>query len=196
MDDERLGHSLQWATILWNCLEVFVTVGLGIAARSLALVAFGMDSLIEVFASLVVVWHLRLDDDHQGAHQDRRALRLVAIAFGLLAVSLVVASVRSLVVGVEAGTSPLGIAYLAVTAVVMFTLAAWKRRVGRRLNSEPFLAEADMTFLDGWLATSILAALALNVAFGWWWADPLAAVLVAVVAAREAVEGWNDSASP
>jgi divalent metal cation (Fe/Co/Zn/Cd) transporter len=190
---ERLGRRLQWATIGWNCLEVFVTIGLGIAARSLALVAFGLDSMVEVFASLVVIWHMTPGDGGHAVGRDRRALRLVGIAFALLAAYLVVAGVRNLVVHEAAGDSPLGIAYLAVTAVVMFGLARWKRRVGRVLQSDPFLAEASMTFLDGCLATSILVALALNLTLGWWWADPIAALLFGAVAVREAVESWREA---
>lgn len=192
METQVLGRRLQWATIGWNSVEVFVTVGLGIAARSLALVAFGADSLIEVFASLVVIWHLRLTDAQKVARA-RRALRLVAVAFGLLAVALLAASVRSVVLGVEADSSPWGIAYLAATAVVMFTLAAWKRRVGRDLGNEPFMAEASMTFLDGCLASGVLMALVLTGAFGWWWADPVAALGVAAAAGRESVEGWREA---
>jgi divalent metal cation (Fe/Co/Zn/Cd) transporter len=191
---ERLGRRLQWATIAWNSLEVFVTIGLGIAARSLALVAFGLDSLVEVFASLVVIWHMNPGESGHAQVRDRRALRLVGVAFAVLAAYLVVAGGRNLVTHEAAGHSPLGIAYLAVTAFVMFGLARWKRRVGMVLQSDPFLAEASMTFLDGCLATSILLALALNLAVGWWWADPVAALLIGAVAVREAVESWREAA--
>lgn len=189
-DLERTGRRLQTATIIWNLVEVFITIALGILAGSLALVAFGLDSLIEVFASLVVLWHM---NDTQNSRRDRRALTLVAAAFAILALYLTFAGIRALVTGAEPESSPLGIAYLTVTAIVMFTLAAWKSRIGKRLANEPFLAEARMTFLDGWLATAILTALALNAAAGWWWADPGAALVVAVVAGREARELANDS---
>lgn len=187
---ERLGRRLQWATIAWNSVEVFVTIGLGIAAGSLALIAFGLDSLVEVFASLVVIWHMNPGTDGHQAHRDRKAMRLVAVAFGVLAGYLLVAGVRQLASQNQPDASPIGIAYLGMTAVVMFSLARWKRRVGQGLGSDPFGAEASMTFLDGCLATSILAALALNLAFGWWWADPLAALLIGAVAAREARKSW------
>lgn len=189
----RVGRGLQWATIGWNALEVFVTIGLGVAAGSLALIAFGLDSLVEVFASLVVVRNLRPGVVAARSFRDRQAMRLVAVAFAALACYLLVASIRTLVVQEQPDSSPVGIAYLGVTALVMFTLANLKRRVGRRLRSEPFLAEASMTFLDGCLATSILVALALNAALGWWWVDPLAAMLVAVFAGREAWEGWTQA---
>jgi len=190
---ELLGKRLQWATIAWNSIEVFVTIGLGIAAGSLALIAFGLDSLVEVFASVVVIWHMNPGEGGHDVKRDGRALRLVAVAFGLLAVYLVVAGVRQLIGQQEPDTSPFGIAYLAVTAVVMFSLARWKRRVGTALDSEPFQAEASMTFLDGCLATSIVIALALNLALGWWWADPAAAILIGVVAARESVNSWREA---
>lgn len=90
--------------------------------------------------------------------------------------------------GEQPDSSPVGIADLFVTAIVMFSLARWKRRVGTALDSEPYGAEAAMTFLDGCLATSILVALALNLTLGWWWADPVAALLVGFAAAREARE--------
>lgn len=201
-DVRRVGRRLQWITVAWNSLEVFVTIALGIAAGSLALVAFGLDSLVEVFASLVVVWHLggRGTDDGTGTaavegDRDRRALRLVGAAFAVLAVYLAVASGRTLWLRSRPESSPLGIAYLTITAGVMFGLAALKRRVGHELASEPFLAEASMTFLDGWLATSILGALVVNTGFGWWWADPVAALLVAVASAREARENWTEAGS-
>lgn len=190
---ERLGRRLQWATIAWNTAEVFVTIGLGVAAGSLALVAFGLDSLVEVFASLVVIWHMHPGDQGHHLRRDRRALRLVGVAFGVLAAYLVVAGVRQLVAQEPPDPSPAGIGYLFVTALVMFGLALWKRRVGTALVSEPFRAEASMTFLDGCLATSILTALALNLTLGWWWADPIAALLIGAVAAHESRASWHEA---
>ena len=190
---ERLGRRLQWATIAWNSLEVFVTVGLGFAAGSLALIAFGLDSLVEVFASFVVIWNMNPGEQGHQASRDTRALRLVGVAFAVLAAYLVVAGTRQLRAHEEPESSPIGIAYLLVTALVMFGLARWKRRVGAALDSDPFRAEASMTFLDGCLATSILTALALNLLFGWWWADPAAALLIGAVAAREARDSWRDA---
>lgn len=184
----RLARRLQWATIAWNSLEVFVTMGLGLAARSLALIAFGLDSLVEVFASLVVLWHMTPGDGGHHVGRDRRALRLVGASFGGLSIYLLIASINSLIANTRPDASPVGIAYLFVTALVMFNLARWKRRIGIALNSEPFQAEASMTFLDGCLATSILIALALNLLFDWWWADPVAALVISAVAAREGVK--------
>ncbi len=184
------GRRLQYATIAWNLMEVVVTVGLGIAAASLALVAFGLDSLVEVFASVVVIWFIA---NHHAEARARRALRLVGVAFGVLAFYLVAASVYNLAQGEAADSSPLGIAYLTVTAGVMFGLARTKRAIARAARSEPLAAEARMTFLDGCLASGILLALVLNAAWGMWWADPAAALFVAAFCGREAVDNWQQA---
>ena len=184
---------LEYLTVVWNSLEVFVTIGLGIAAGSLALVAFGLDSLIEIFASSVVLWHLRGDGD---GTKTRRAMGLVALAFFALAVILLVAAAQGLASGRVADQSPIGIAYLAVTAVVMFTLSWRKRVVGTSLGNHPLEHEARITFLDGILATGVLVALVANVAFGAWWADPLAAALVGLAAIPEGLDALGDSRRP
>jgi divalent metal cation (Fe/Co/Zn/Cd) transporter len=195
LDHERLQRRalrLEWATNAWNLMEVVVTVGLGVAAGSLALVAFGLSSMIEVFASSVVIWHLRKGQDPSPT-RTRLAFRLIAGAFFALAAFLFVTSVRSLVLGLRPDESPLGIAYLALTAVVMFTLAAVKRRTGRAMGSGPLEAEAAMTFLDGLLCIGILTALAANIVAGWWWADALAALGIGVFAVREGAESLEES---
>jgi divalent metal cation (Fe/Co/Zn/Cd) transporter len=192
--DTRLGRRatiLEWFTIAWNAGEVVLTLVLGIAARSLALVAFGLDAVVEIFASVVVVWHLASDRTER--RNNRRALRLVAVAFAALAAVLTVGAVAALASEHRADESPIGIIYLAATAMVMFGLAFAKRRAAVGLRSEPLAAEATLTMLDGALATSILLALAANGALGWWWADPVATLLVAMVAANEARENWNDA---
>ncbi len=191
---QRRALVLEYATIAWNLGEAVLTIGLGVAAGSLALIGFGADSIIEVFASSVVVWHLRPghETDHPG--RTRRALRLVALAFALLAAVLAVVAIRDLVTGRRAGESLFGIAYLAVTAVVMFSLAISKRRLAGRLDSAPLRSEAAMTFLDGILSTATLTGLALNAVAGWWWADPAAALLVAIAAANEARENALEAA--
>lgn len=186
----RRGRRLQYATIAWNLMEVFVTVGLGVAAGSLALIAFGLDSLVEVFASLVVVWYIA-DDEARG--RERRALHLVAIAFAVLALYLAGASIYNLATGEAAESSPLGIGYLAITALVMFGLSVLKRRIAREAANAPLAAEASMTFLDGCLASGILIALVLNTTAGLSWADPSAAMLVAVFCVREAVGNWTQA---
>jgi divalent metal cation (Fe/Co/Zn/Cd) transporter len=186
----RRALRLQYATIAWNAGEAVLTITLGIAAGSLALIAFGTDSMIEIFASVVVVWHLR-GEEHP--RRTQRALRLVGVAFLLLAVALAIAAARDLWTQRVAGESWPGIIYLAVTAVVMFGLAITKRRVAADLGDEPFTAEAEMTFLDGMLSSATLLGLLFNAVFGWWWADPLAGVLIAAIAVREGLESLEEA---
>ncbi|MGI9649166.1 MAG: cation diffusion facilitator family transporter [Acidimicrobiia bacterium] len=184
---------LVWITIAWNCVEVFVTIGLGVAAGSIALVAFGTDSMVEVFASLVVVWHSRDLLVMEENHRTLRSLKLISIAFIVLGVILAIGAVIRLVDGTVPDESPLGIAYLAITALVMLTLALLKRSTGRELGSDPLRAEARITFLDALLAGSVLLSLILNAAADWWWADPLAALVIAVIALREGAEHWEEA---
>lgn len=183
---------LEWGTIAWNAGEAVVTIALGTVAGSLALIGFGTVSVVELFASGVVVWHVRSDE----ADQPRRtgtAQRLIAIAFAVLGVVLVVAAANDLLRGRRPDESLLGIAYLAVTAVVMFGLAHLKKRTARQLESGPLASEAAMTFLDGVLAATTLTGLALNANLGWWWADPAAAILVGIAALNEARESWEEA---
>jgi divalent metal cation (Fe/Co/Zn/Cd) transporter len=177
----------------WNVGEAFLAIGLGAVAGSLALVAFGATSIVEVFASMVVIWHLKPGEHPDLARRSFQALRLVAIAFLVLGIALGATSIRDLVSARVAGESWWGVAYLAVTAVVMFFLANAKRRLAERHGLEPLKAEATMTFLDGVLSLGTLTGLALNAAFGIWWADPLAALFVSVFALNEARENWEEA---
>ena len=190
----RRGLVLEWATNGWNAMEVVVTITLGVQAGSLALIAFGLDSIIEIFASTVVIRNLHDDRDDPGDRRVHRSLRLISVAFWVLAAFLVVLSVRGLVRGDRPDSSPLGVAYLALTAVAMFGLAGLKRVTARELGSEPLQAEASMTFLDGCLSTGILTALVLNAWLGWWWTDATAALVVAAYAVNEGVDHWRESA--
>ncbi|HET6916095.1 MAG TPA: cation transporter [Acidimicrobiales bacterium] len=184
---------LEWGTNAWNAMEVFVTVGLGVAAGSLALVAFGLDSLVELFASMVVIWHLRGPGGDSDGSRTFRALRLIAGAFWVLCAYLLVAGVRSLWLHEIPGHSPVGIAYLGITACVMFALAHAKKRIARSLRSGPLDHEASMTYLDSGLSIGILAALAASMGLGWWWADAVAAIAVAVLAGVQGAGSWRDS---
>ncbi len=190
---QRRALRLEYATIAWNLGEAVFTIGLGVAAGSLALIGFGSDSIIEVFASSVVVWHVRPGHEVDRPERTRLALQLVASAFALLAAVLATVALRDLISGRRAEASPIGIAYLAVTAVVMFSLAIWKRRTADRLGSAPLRSEAAMTFLDGILSTLTLVGLSLNAVFDLWWADPAAALVVAVAAANEGRENLREA---
>jgi len=185
---------LEWATNGWNAMEVVVTVSLGLRAGSLALIAFGLDSVVEIFASTVVIRNLHDDRRDPGDRRVHRSLRLIAVAFWLLAAFLAVMSVRGLILGNRPADSPLGIAYLALTAVAMFGLARLKHVTADAMGSETVGAEAGMTFLDGCLSSGILIALVLNAWLGWWWTDAAAALLVAGFAIRAGVDHWRESA--
>lgn len=184
---------LEWATNAWNTMEVFVTVSLGVAAGSLALIAFGLDSLVELFASMVVIWHLRRAGGDTDGSRTSRALRLIGAAFWVLCAYLLVAGSRSLILREAPGHSPAGIVYLAVTACAMFALARAKKRVAREMGSDPLGHEAAMTYLDSGLSVGILAALATSMGLGWWWADAAAAIAVAVLSAAQGLQSWRDS---
>jgi len=182
-------------TIAWNSGEVFITIALGLAAGSLALVAFGLDSLIEVFTSLVVLWHMSDSDPLDNPMRNRRANRLVAAAFAALSLYLLISSTRSLLDHRVPDNSLWGVAYLAATALVMLVLAHMKRRSGRQIKNEIFLAEARMTQLDAYLALSIMMALTVNWWLGWWWADAVSAAGIGLLAAVESRERYEASNS-
>jgi divalent metal cation (Fe/Co/Zn/Cd) transporter len=180
----RRGRVLEGITLGWNVAGIVVLAVAALAARSVALAGFGLDSLIEIGASMVVLWEL----SGAGEDRQRRALRLIGSAFLALAAYLAVQSAVVLAAGYRPGHSVLGIAWTAVTAVAMFALAAGKARAGRALGNPVLMTEGQVTLVDGILATAVLAGLALNAAAGWWWADPLAALVIVFYALREAGE--------
>lgn len=178
----RRGLRLEYATLAWNATEIGFLVYAAVIARSVALAGFALDSGIEIFASVVVVWHLRGDVDPE---RERHAERLIGVAFFALAVYLVGQTVVTLALGVRPGSSPLGIAWLAATCVAMFSLAFAKARTGRELGNRVLQSEAKVTVVDGALAAAVLAGLVLNSALGWWWADIAAGFVVIVYGLRE-----------
>jgi len=176
------GRRLEFATLGWNVVGVVVLAFAAVQARSVALAGFGLDSLIEIGASTVVLWELAGVDE---ARQNR-GLRLIGVAFVALAVYLAVQSTVVLALGTRPGHSAVGIAWTSATAVVMFLLAAGKARTGAALDNPVLVAEGRITLVDGILATAVLAGLVGNALAGWWWADPLAGYVLLVYAAREA----------
>jgi divalent metal cation (Fe/Co/Zn/Cd) transporter len=175
------GFLLEYTTLAWNVVGIVVLAISAWAATSVALAGFGLDSLIEIAASTVVVWELR----GAGELRRRRAMRLIAIAFMALAVYLAVQSTVVLLVGFRPQHSPSGIAWTAITAIAMFTLAVGKARTGAALDNPVLRTEGRVTLIDGILAAAVLVGLALNAAFNWWWADPLAGYVLVIYAARE-----------
>lgn len=187
----RRARRLEYGTTAWNSLEAVVAISTGLAAHSLALVAFGLDSCVEVMASIVVLWHLGGDAEDVDPARARRAMRLIAVAFAVLGVYLAVEAVRNLVTRSVSQPPGIGMAFMAATMVVMFGLARGKRRTGLALGNRPLVANATMTMIDGCLAGGILLALVADRLVGWWWADPLAAGIVGLIALNEARENWT-----
>jgi divalent metal cation (Fe/Co/Zn/Cd) transporter len=178
----RHGLRLEYATLSWNVIGIAVLAATAAAARSVALAGFGLDSLIEIGASAVVIWEL------SGASEDRqrRALRLIGWAFAVLAAYLLAQSTIVLAVGYHSRHSAAGIAWTALTAAVMFALAAGKARTGRALGNPVLRTEGRVTAIDGVLAAAVLLGLLLNTVLGWWQADPAAGYVLVYYAAREA----------
>lgn len=180
----RRGFGLEYVTLAWNVVGVVVLTIAATGARSVALAGFGLDSLIEIGASVTVIWELSAT----GEHRRRRALRLIGSAFGLLAVYLTVQSTVVLVTGHHPSASGLGIIWTSITAVAMFALAAGKARTGTALDNPVLRTEGQVTLIDGLLAVAVLVGLVLNATLGWWWADPVAGYLLVFYAVREARE--------
>lgn len=180
----RRGLALEYATLGWNVVGIVILAFTAIAARSVALAGFGLDSLIEIGASTVVIWEL----SDTGETRQRRALRLIGAAFVGLALYLAVQSSLVLATGFHPHHSIPGIVWTAVTAVVMFTLAAGKARTGAALDNPVLRTEGRVTTIDGILAAAVLVGLILNAWLGWWWADPLAGYVLVFYAAREALD--------
>jgi divalent metal cation (Fe/Co/Zn/Cd) transporter len=180
----RRGFALEYVTLAWNGAGIVVLAIAAISARSVALAGFGLDSLIEIGASTVVIWEL----SGTGEEHQRRGLRLIGCAFAALAVYLLVQSTVALATGYHPRHSLLGIIWTAATAVVMFALATGKAQTGRALDNPVLRTEGRVTMIDGILAVAVLAGLMLNAALGWWWADPAAGYVLVYYAAREVRE--------
>jgi cation diffusion facilitator family transporter len=180
----RRGFALEYATLGWNVAGIVVLAIAAISARSVALAGFGLDSLIEIGASAVVIWEL----SGTGEARQRRALRLIGAGFALLAVYLLVQSTVVLVTGFRPHHSPLGIGWTAVTVAVMLALAGGKAATGAGLGNPVLTAEGRVTLIDGLLSAAVLAGLVLNTALGWWQADPAAGYVLMYYAAREVRE--------
>jgi divalent metal cation (Fe/Co/Zn/Cd) transporter len=175
---------LEYVTLGWNVAGIIVLGITAVAARSVALAGFGLDSLIEIGASVVVVWELA----GTGEDRQRHGLRLIGYAFTALALYLLIQSTLVLAVGYHSRHSVAGIAWAAATAAIMFALAAGKARTGQSLDNPVLRTEGKVTMIDGILAVAVLLGLVLNTAAGWWWADPAAGYVLVYYAAREVRE--------
>ncbi len=186
----RRGLRLEYATLGWNVIGLGVLAAAALGAGSPALAGFGLDSLIEIFASIVVVWQLK------GIHKDReaRAMRLIGVAFAVLAAYLAIQLAFVVAAGLRPATSGLGIGWTALTFVVMLALAWGKIRTGHALGNPVLRAEGKVTLVDAYLAGAVLAGLLLNSLFGWWWADPLAGAVIIYYAVSEARHSFKHNA--
>jgi divalent metal cation (Fe/Co/Zn/Cd) transporter len=186
---KRRGLRLAYFIIAWDVIEGVVAVTAGLVAGSIALVGFGIDSSIEVFAAAVVVWQLR-----GGAHgRQRTALRLIALSFFVLAAYVGYDSITDLLAQEKPGTSIVGIVLNIVALFAMVPVAVAQRRTGKALDNEVLIAQSQETWVSNCLSISLLFGLGANALFGWWWADPAVAVLIAGVAAYSGAEAWREA---
>jgi divalent metal cation (Fe/Co/Zn/Cd) transporter len=186
-------RGLAWLGVGWHVIEAAVAVGAGIAAGSIALVGFGADSLVEALAGGIVLWRFagaRAGD----ARAERRAQQLIAASFALIAVYVGVEAVRSLAGGHEPDASWVGIGLAAITLVTMPPLAKAKAKVALQLQSSATHSESRQTMLCAYLSAALLVGLGLNALAGWWWADPVTALVIAAVAVKESRDAWRGDA--
>jgi divalent metal cation (Fe/Co/Zn/Cd) transporter len=186
----RRAKLLAWSGNAWHVVEFGIAVGAGVAAGSIALVGFGVDSLIESLAGFIIIWRFA-SRRSLSETAERRAQQLVAASYAILVVYIVVEATRSLVVGDQPEASWVGIGLAAFTAPTMPLLARAKRRVGRQLGSAATVSEAEQNQICAYLSIALLVGLLSNALLGWWWADPAAALVIAGIAAREGVESWK-----
>jgi divalent metal cation (Fe/Co/Zn/Cd) transporter len=177
----RRGFALEYLTLAWNVVGIVVLTIAAISARSVALAGFGLDSLIEIGASTVVIWEL----SGNGQERQRRGLRLIGYAFAAVAAYLLAQSTVVLATGYHPRHSVPGIVWTSLTAAAMFALASAKAHTGRALDNPVLTTEGRVTLIDGILAVAVLLGLVLNAALGWWWADPAAGYVLVYYAVRE-----------
>lgn len=187
----RLGRRAQLlaaASVAYNVIEAVIAISAGVVAGSIALVGFGLDSVVEVSSGLIILWQFR---HRMPETRERQALRMMAVAFFALAAYVTVESVRALVGGHDPERSTVGIALAAVSLAVMPCLSWAQRRTGKALGSNAVVADSTQTLLCTYLSAVLLGGLLLNAALGWSWADPVAGLVIAAVAVKEGREAWR-----
>ena len=190
------GLRLEYLTVGWNIVEGLIAVSAGVVAGSVALIGFGVDSFVETISGSILLWRLRAEagggaDEERIEQVERRAERLVGVSFAILAAYVAFEAIRTLVDQERPAASPVGIVLTAVSIGVMLWLARAKRETGEGLGSRALIADSKQTYACWYLSVTTLAGLALNAVFGLWWADPVAALVIAVFLAREAREAWE-----
>jgi divalent metal cation (Fe/Co/Zn/Cd) transporter len=179
---------LAYLSMGWMVIEAGVAVTAGILAASIALVGFGLDSVIEFFSALIVVWQLH----GGGEERETRAVRLIGVTFFVLAAYLAVESIRDLIGQARPEHSIPGIAVTAAALIVMPLLAIAKRRTGQAMNNRAVIADSAETAFCAFTSAAALLGIGLNASLGWWWADPAAALVIAALAIREGLEAWEN----
>jgi divalent metal cation (Fe/Co/Zn/Cd) transporter len=187
----RRGFWLEYATLGWNVVGTVVILIAAVRTGSAALAGFGLDSAIEIFASVVVIWQLK----GVGQGRERQALKLIGAAFIVLATYVLVQSVWTLLANAHPAPSPLGIIWLAVTCAVMLLLAWGKLDTGRQLGNLVLTTEAHVTMIDAALAGAVLTGVGVNALLGWWWADPLAGFVIVYYGLTEGRAAWKHAAA-
>ena len=183
----RRGFRLEYASMAWMTAEAAVAVTAGIIASSIALTGFGLDSVIEFFAAAIVIWQLR----GEGEERETRAVRLIGVTFFALAAYLTVESIRDLGGHARPGQSVPGLAVAAAALLVMPALAIAKRRTGRALGNRTLIADSAETAFCALTSAATLLGVGLNTWAGWWWADPVAGLIIAALAVKEGLEAWE-----
>jgi divalent metal cation (Fe/Co/Zn/Cd) transporter len=184
----KRGLVLEYVTLGWNIAGVVIVILAAVAARSVALAGFALDSMIEIFASVVVVWQLT------GVNRNREhsAMRLIGLAFIALATYILAELLYTLAAGLHPAPSASGIAWLAATLIAMLLLAYGKRVTGEQLNNAVLVTEGRVTLVDAYLASAVLMGLVLNALWGWWWADPLASLVILYYGIREGIHALRE----
>lgn len=187
----RRGLALEYTSVAWNVAEAGVGIAAGAAAGSVALVGFGLDSVVEASSAAIIVWRLRAERAGRRADTlERPAIKAVAVAFWALAAYVATRAVFDLLTGSRPEESVVGIVLASLSLAGMPLLALAKRRASRRLRSHAMHADARQTVLCTYLSAALLAGLLANALLGWWWADPASALVIAAIAAREGVRLW------
>jgi divalent metal cation (Fe/Co/Zn/Cd) transporter len=187
----RRAQVLASVSVTYNTVEAVIALAAGLVAGSVALIGFGLDSVIEVSSGLIILWQFR---HRMPETRERTAVRLIGISFLALAAYVTYESIRSLLTGAIAEAAPVGI-WLAIASLVIMPLLSWaQRRTGRALHSHAVIADGTQTLLCAWLSAALLTGLVLNAALGWSWADPVAGLIIAAVAAREGVQAFRGEA--
>jgi len=190
---------LEYLTVGWNVVEGIVAVTAALIAGSVAILGFGIDSFVECASALVMIWRLRAERDHRLSGEqldaiEHRARRLVAGSLFLLAAYITFDAAQTLWTGDKPAFSPVGVVLLSLSIAVMLWLARAKRRLAHELGSEALEADAFQTTACWWLSVAALVGVGLNGLLGWWWADPVAALVIGALIVREGREAWNGKA--